>query len=324
MNDTHPFGLTGFSETLICVRNIADYLHTFVNIGGWQLIYQGETDESVLAAWQLPAGTRAKEVLIGYPGELSGRIRLVQFENVRQKVIRSNDQPWETGGIFDINIRIDDMAAVAPKMTAAHWQAQSDPVRLSFGPYTVNEWVPRFSDGTRLALIERISPPLTGWPDMRHFSRVFNSTQIVKDMPRAMHFYQNILGMKPVIHSKAPENSPGPNILSLPHQLADKTVRETCMLHPAGGAEGSVELIALEGMDGRDFSQNANLPDLGIIALTFHVSALDDFYEYLAGHDADIIMSPRHLVSAPYGVRYQMAVRAPDGAWLIFSENTKT
>ena len=53
-------------------------------------------------------------------------------------------------------------------------QATSDPLEFSFAQFRVREWIARGPDGVRYAFIERVEPPLEGWPNLvreRTFSR---------------------------------------------------------------------------------------------------------------------------------------------------------
>jgi hypothetical protein len=182
-------------------------------------------DETVLAAWGLGPGVTAQQVLLGNPGTERGFVRLVRFEGADQVQIRPNAQTWETGGILDFNVRVADMARKAGQVQAAGWIGHSDPVRFSFGPYTVVEWIPVGPDGVSLAMIERVAPPLEGWPALREFSRTFNSTQVVRDLDAALAFYGGVLGFQPYLEARSTTPSPGENVLGLPWEMAQQVNR---------------------------------------------------------------------------------------------------
>ena len=63
-----------------------------------------------IEAWGLPPTASARFALMANPGSETGFIRLIDFDGVEQVRIRSHDQPWETGGIFNNNMRVSDMA----------------------------------------------------------------------------------------------------------------------------------------------------------------------------------------------------------------------
>ncbi len=318
---TPAFKIHGFSEVVISVRSLDEYEATFHDIGGWHTRSKNPVLPQQLRAWGLPETLTAEEMLMAHPDSDTGFVRFVCFEGLAQTEIRANDQPWDSGGIFDINIRVENMAQVRDKMVDAQWQANTDPVLHHFGPFSVTEWVPRYSDGTRLALIERLAPPLEGWPNLKHFSRVFNSTFIVRDIQRSVHFFRDVLNMQEYIHTPSTELTAGPNVFGLPHNLSDTISHEIYILHPEKLNEGSVELIQLNGVTGRDLSANAHLPNLGVAMLRFPVENVEYLYQHLLDHQIPIVSKLQTLEVSPYGTTKRFIVSAPEGGWLEFFEN---
>jgi len=259
----------GWGEAVVSVSDIEQHLRFFTDIAGWEVLKRGETDSALLSLWSLPPTATARFALIRNPGSTTGYIRLLQFEGVEQTLIRSNTQPWDTGGIFDVNVRVVDLEKKQAQMQALGWQAVSDPVQFSFGPYVVKEWIVRGPDGLMFALIQRVKPTLTDWPNLKEFSRAFNSTQVVRDMDRALAFYRDVLGMKPYLEHRGASKEAGPNVLGLPHNLSTNIPRNIYILHPQGTNEGSVELLSFDGATGRDLADNAAPPNLGMLMLRF-------------------------------------------------------
>ncbi len=314
------FVTAGYQEVVFSVSDLADTVTTYQEVAGWQVLETGAVPRQLLDAYELAGEVRAQQVLLNNPGTERGYLRLMQFEGAEQQQIRSNAQTWETGGWFDVNARVVDMDAKFTQLQARGWQAGSDPVEFTFGPFVVKEWLARGHDGVVLALIERVAPPLTGWPHLTELSRFFNATQIVRDMQSALAFYRDVLGFKTYLEHHGASSKPGPNVLGLPHNLATEVDRHVYILHPQGSNEGSIELLSFDGLSGRDFSARAQPPNLGVLMLRFPVRDIKAFAGYLRTHKVAIAFDPIEIHLEPYGMVTLMGVRGPGGAWLEFFE----
>lgn len=313
-----PFVIDGWREIVASVSSLAAYEDFFTKVAGWEVRARVKTSAAQLVVWGLPAGASASEVLMGNPGTDTGFIRLVQFEGVAQQQIRSGTQSWDTGGIFDFNVRVADMQRKHVELLGRGWQATADPERFVFGPFEVTEWITRGPDGVSIAMIERHTPELEGWPGLREFSRTFNATQVVSDMPASLRFYRDTLGFQPYLEHRGVSEGDGANVLGLPHNLARELEREVWILHPQGINEGSVELLAFDGLDGRDVSARAIPPNLGLLMKRFSVSDVNALEKHLRSSGYDTEYSPTALTVEPYGEVAMLAVRAPNGSWLEF------
>ena len=310
----------GYQEAVFSVRDAASYANFFAEVGGWETLHEGSIAPELLRSWGLPEQARAIEIVVGNPGTARGYVRLVQFLGVEQLQIRSNAQSWDTGGFFDVNVRVLDMEAKFLALQGRNWQAASDPVQFGFGPFLVEEWLARGPDGIVLALIERIEPPLEGWPHLKQISRLFNATQVVSDFAAAKRFYLEQLGFEIYLENRGTSPEPGLNVLGMPHNLASQLPRTVVILHPDALNEGSVELLHFEGLRGADYSARAVPPNLGILMLRFPVTNLDAFAALVERENIEVAMRPMHVEIAPYGDARLMAVRGPDGVWLEFFE----
>ena len=309
---------SGYREAVFGVSDLEHYRAFFIDVAGWQVLAEGEVDARVLAAWGLPAGAGAREVVVGNPGTERGFVRLVEFAGVAQRQIRSNAQPWDTGGWFDVNTRVADMDVKFRAMQTLGWQGYSDPLQFGFGPFEVKEWLARGRDGIVIALIERLRPPLQGWPQLRELSRIFNATQIVPDMSAARRFYVDDLGFGVYLEHSGPSPEAGPNVLGLPHDLAASAPRDVLIVHPEGINEGSVELIAFDGVAGDDLSAHAVPPNLGILMLRFPVNDFDAFAAHVAKRRLDVATPATRVTLPPYGDVRLIGLRGPGGALLEF------
>jgi len=311
------YQIEGWRETLVSVRNFSDYDIFFDEVAQWELRDKGVVSKQQLKAWQLPESASATYRLYANKGAKSGFIRLLQFNGVEQRYIRQDSQSWDTGGIFDINVRVIDMEGVAEKLRALGWKARAPITRFVFGPYDVKEWIVASPDGLEIALISRISPTLEGWPNLKAISRTFNSTQVVRDFDQAIDFYHEVLGFKMVQQEHGYlSKEPGPNSLGFPYNVQTVNPRKVFIMSPSGKNEGSVEILKILGIDGADHSPHSNLPNLGIAALRFPVSNIAEFNQYLKKQQVDWV----HELQSVDG-RQSLIIKSPEGAWLEFHEN---
>lgn len=269
----------GYHELLIVTADRDKWTESFVPAAGWEVRESGAVDAGWLSLWGVE--TPAHYTVIGNPGTERGFLRLIEFDGTAGDFIRPNGQSWDTGGIFDFNMRVADMSATRRALMDAGWTGASEPVEFSFGPFVVKEWLPRGLDGVRLAVIERVQPPLEGWPNMKKFSRAFNATMIVADIENARRFWRDGLGFRSYLDHKASSKQAGPNVLGLPHNLATEIVRDVSIMHPYGENEGSIELLAFEGARGSDFSSRTDMPNRGLARLRFPAKGLAEVREYI-------------------------------------------
>lgn len=264
--------LEGFQEVVLVTKDRQAWVSTMEEAGGWETLGEGDVSQSWMALWGVEGN--AQYTLIGNPGTKRGFIRLIEFDTPAD-LIRPNDQTWDTGGLFDINLRVADMEAARSSLMKQGWSASSDPVSFTFGPFVVSEWIPRGPDSVRFAIIERIQPTLEGWPHLKKLSRVFNSTMVIENMAEGRRFWEGLLGFKTYLEHKGASKEEGPNVLGLPHNITTQVPREVVILHPDAKNEGSIELLTFEGATGRSFEARSGMPNRGLSRLRFPVSGLD-------------------------------------------------
>ncbi len=301
----------GYHEIVIVTADTSRWTGEFAPFAGWEVRESGDVDPGWLTLWGVDR--QARYTVIGNPGTERGFIRLVEFDGAPADFIRPNGQSWDTGGLFDFNMRVTDMEAARSALMNKGWAAPSDPVQFSFGPFVVQEWLPRGPDGVRIAVIERVAPPLEGWANLRKFSRAFNATMVVADIADARRFWREGLGFKSYIEHKAPSKEAGPNVLGIPHNLATEIVRDVSILHPDAKNEGSIELLAYEGATGADFSGKTDMPNRGIARLRFPVSGLEALWQKVSGLGYAVTDIAKELPMSGIGIVDVFVATAPGG-----------
>lgn len=309
----------GWREAVISVSNVDEMTAFFIEILGWEVRASGNIPRTQLKSWNLAETASATFSLVANPGSQTGFVRIVSFKGVDQRRIREHDQAWETGGIFNINLRVSNMADIRHKVTNAGWQGVAPPIRFAFGPFIVWEWIPRHKDGVRIAFVERVRPKLENWSGDKISSHLFNSTQIVSDLDRAMEFYSGMLGFKTYLETYGPSKEPSEHVLGLSREAMTSVNRDVKIVNPSGeNNEGSIELLEFRSYSGRDFSAYAKPPNLGNLMLRYPVPNVDVLIAYFENKRVNLEYAPTECEMAPYGNVKIIAIRAPDGAWLEF------
>lgn len=308
----------GFSEAGISTSNLDAWVDFLEQVGGYRKIWAGDSSESLKGLWGLTSQAVMRECLMGCPGTDAGYIRLYELDGIDQAEIRRDAFSWDSGGIFDLDIRVPRVMDYVDRLHALGWSDFSPQVDWPFGELQVREWLTTGPDAVVLALIQRLAPPLEGFDKLNGFSHVFNSSQIVADMDRALDFYRR-LGFQKVLHHEGPLGGRGGEVLGLQASEAPVTPIDLVIIHPQGTMAGSVELVAYKDREGRDLSGLAHPANLGLNLLRFPVGNLRTYALELEAEGIELtsggIVSTR---LEPFGETELLAVQTPDGAWLEF------
>lgn len=310
-----PFKMGGFTETVFIVSDLKAASTFYQQVAGWEVRHEGVPSAELKALWGLPQAAKAQQVLLANKGENKGFVRLIKLDGVEQKAQRAHSQAWDIGGIYDVNVRVVDMDKKQQEMEQAGWFSDTQPLQFTFGPFEVKEWIVKGPDGIAFALIQRLKPTLEGWPNLKEFSRVFNSTQVVKDIEVSRNFYEDVLGFQPYLEYRGASKGSGENVLGLPFNVAKTVERSVYILHPDKKNEGSVELLQFHGAEGQDLSKLSGPPNLGIATLRFPVDDLETLKKTLKSHNIAIEKQVR-MSLAPYGDVDIIALKTPDNTWI--------
>lgn len=309
----------GFEEAVGLVADCDASAARLSAATGYTTVHRGRAPAGALALLGLEGG--AEEALLAHPDAGRGAIRLIAPDGPARPPMRDGGQAWDTGGIFDVNMRaLRDIDALHAAFGAAGFVAPSPVVDWDFGPLAVREVVEKDADGLCIALMERVHPPLTGYEGISGpASWVFNSTQVVADFDAARAVFVEGLGWKPVQETQGPAGQgDGANCMGFPVGLAAGIDMRIGIYHPQGCMEGSVEIIAF-GCAGRDFSRAAP-PGRGWASLRLPVSDLDAMAARLAGAGCAVSevaafdWAPHGAVRAvcaltPWGARFELLQR---------------
>lgn len=312
-----------WSEAVVSVEDIGEAKQLFVEVGNWHVTHKGQVARAELDYWKLPANASAKFERICAPQVDTGCIRFVSFKGVEQRPIRLATRAWDTGGIYSIMVRSDNVPALFDAAIKLGWWAESEPIRFTFGQSDLRNVVLTGPHGINLAVYERISPPFTAFPVGR-ISQGFNSMRMVRNKPASRAFYEKLLGFSLVFDSGFEPADPAFSNFGIPYNYTPQIKRSAAALQPVSGETGRVELMQIEGFTGRDVSQHASPPNLGIISLRYRVDDLAAHRAKLEASSVPVAYSRDFVDVKGIGRINLLAVRDPDGNITEFYEYAPT
>ena len=309
--------LKGFQEAVLSVVNLETSISFYTEVFGWHLIYRGNGDEILKEMWNLPHDSIIQEAVLNNPGSRDGFLRLVSFKNVEQVQIRASTQTWDTGGIFDLNVRTKNIASFYNQIQKKGWHGYGDPLRYTFGEYEVTEVLLKTPEGATMAVMERHKPVLVGF-EFEKISRIFNSSIVTHDIEKSRDFYINKLGFKMFFQTSGDQRPHGPNILGIPPNINGDIHVPVDIYRPDIDNFGSIEVLEFKQLEGKDCAALAKPPNLGLLMLRFPVRDAESYAAELESGGVKV-NTPIHTVHIyPYGPSKVFSVRSPEGAWLEF------
>lgn len=307
-----------WTEAVVNVEDIAAATRLFRQAGGWTTRQRGAVSSAEVGYWKLSPTARGTYERLCAPGVATGCIRFVRWTGIAQRPIRRAARAWDTGGIYSIMVRSNNVPALYEQALKLGWWAESEPIRFTFGASDLRNVVLVGSHGLNLAVYERISPAFTAFPVGR-ISQAFNSMRMVRSKPASRDFYGTTLGFWMAFDSlKAPQQRARSNF-GIPYNYTTTAWRNAAALAPVEGETGRVEVMQIDGFEGSDLSEHVRPENLGIISVRFPVHGLAVLRRKLEANGVIIFYAGRIQVEGT-GITDIFAVREPDGAITEFYE----
>jgi catechol 2,3-dioxygenase-like lactoylglutathione lyase family enzyme len=320
-DDAVPVTTAPWQEAVVSVSDLDRSARFFMEIGGYDTKWRGAMHPTELAAWGLPAGAIGEVLVIGATGQDGGLVRLVRFDDAGRKVpTRPGARAWDTGCYFSLMVRMKDMPVIYDDAIALGWWTETPMAYLEFGASRLNIMVFRGPDGVQVQGYERLSPPLPdAIPAFDRMTAPFNIMQMVRDRDAAYAFFRDVLGFDTFFLGE-PTTSPTPEInpLGIPLSLTPTVPYRAGIVFPVPGEFGRMEMIEIMGIDGQDYADRCNAPNLGILAVRFQVRDVDEAKAMLEERDWPIHSPVVDATVQPYGPLQLFAVKTPDGANIQF------
>ncbi|WP_298308646.1 VOC family protein [uncultured Erythrobacter sp.] len=302
-----------WTEALVSVSEFGPATRLLRYAGGWRLVNSGEMDSSQLAYWRLDETASGEFELWCAPEADTGCIRFIRLSGVEQEPIRPAARAWDTGGIYSIMVRSDNIPALYDQALKLGWWAESPPIRFQFGTSDLRNVVLTGPHGIHLAVYERITPDFTAFPVGR-ISQGFNSMRMVRDRPVARDFYRDMLGFDILFDSDREPAEPAFSNFGIPFNYTPQIVRAAAALQPElPGETGRIEVMQITGFTGHDHSDKASLPNLGIISVRYPVRDFATYRESLKAKGIAFAYEAQDVVISGIGSVDLFAVRDPDG-----------
>lgn len=312
--------LHNLSEIVKSVGSIPREMAIWHDIFGWTVRYSGTLSAEQLQFWHVDAPTNGSEILCGFPGAEYGLLRLVKFENCKQTIIRSGAQIWETGGIFDFDLRVADMQTTYNALIDAGWYVFGESMELRIGNFVLNEALLFGPEAAGLALVDRIEPPLS--KETAHngiLGTIYLSVTVAKNIETTAYFLTETLGFAELERLTVKPETPSPTIFRLPWNLAPRVPVHLGGFSPTGTRETIIEVFQFEGLHGEDRSARAVPPNRGLLMYRFPVKGIDEYFAHVSARTL-VTTTLSKIDILPYGLVKAFAVCSPDGVWFEFFE----
>lgn len=303
----------GWQEAVVSASDLGRMQAALEEIAGWREIGRARTRPEMLRLWGLGPEARGEERLLANPGDPAGFVRLVKLSGAGPQVqIRSSAMPWDTGGIFSLMTRSYRLDEAFARAQALGLSAFNDPTDFDFGGVVLRNVVLRLPDGVNIAVYERRRPVLTGWDTAEKLSAPFNAMQMIADRDRTRDYWARVFGYTPFAQGAFLDSQPGPNNFALPQNLTTSVERRYAIMAMNRAEVGRVEAMQFAGLSGRDLTQRARFPNLGIAALRYPTRRLDAILA-AARTDGYPVAGPIKTLLAPYGPIRLAHLTSPDG-----------
>lgn len=314
------YSIKNIREILYSTGNMKKAVELFEGYGGWNRVGAYKTDSSVLADWDLDPQLNVDEVLIQSNHYEHGQLRIMKFNEIDQEYIRSSQQPWDTGGIMDINLRVHEVTENFEQLREMGWHGLSDPMLQVMGPFKLYDILMRGYDDVIIAFTHRLEPPMNLTAPINFPTHIYKTSLTVKNLEQSKSFFVDQLGCKVLTEYAVVKDKPQENMFGLPFNLADKVTCKAVILSIHGGTDTDFQIVEFDGVTGKDFSAKAIPPNRGFLMYRVEVNGLGNYLNYLKDKAVDIHkpLSKKHI--KPYGSVNSFSVLSPDGAWFEFFE----
>ena len=315
--EADAYGVAPWSEAVISVSDFEPATRLFREVGHWRLVRSGHLSRAELDYWKLSpraGGTFEKWCA---PQADTGCLRFVRFTGVEQQPIRPGARAWDTGGIFSIMVRSDNVPALYEEALAIGWWVESPPIRFQFGTSDLRNMVLKGPHGINIAVYERITPDFPHFPVGR-ISQGFNSMRMVKDWNASRDYWHEVMGFGILFSGDNEPAEPAYSNFSIPYNLTPDIKRAASALFPTAGETGRVEPMQIVGFEGHDHSAKAVAPNLGILSVRFPVRDLAGYRAKIAERGAEIVQEREGVEIDGIGTVTLFAVRSPNGSLAEF------
>jgi catechol 2,3-dioxygenase-like lactoylglutathione lyase family enzyme len=297
----------------------------FTQIGGYEILHRGAVDAREIEALGLAEGSSGEALVLGAPGSEDGFIRLLRFEGAGRKVpTRPGARAWDTGCIWSVMVRIKGMESVYDDAIALGWWTETPITYLEFGPSKLNVVVFKGPDGLQVQGYERLANPLPeGFPAFERVSQPFNIMQMTRDRAAAKRLMTDIFGFETFWYGDPyTDKEPTPMPLGIPTNLTTTIPYLAGIFYPVPMETGRMEYIEIDGLEGEDYADRCEAPNLGWLSVTYPVDSVEETRRTIARRGGEVAIPLHRTDYGPFGEARVFGIKAPDGATIFFAEGT--
>jgi catechol 2,3-dioxygenase-like lactoylglutathione lyase family enzyme len=337
------------AEIALCVRDAEAVADLYANVFEYECADRMTTYDRInagLAAfWNLDETVRVKQIVMKYHAAQNACVRLVEFQCLpaKQSMMRSGHNIWDTGGVFGLDVRVQDTAAMYETLIAQGFHGINEPLQYTIDKFTVFEALLKGHDEIGYGIIQRLRPPLPEPPARQQNDDAMEASVPnvssppilvlcpVVDLEESVRFFTEMLGFHKLMESTFVQNTqPAPSVLGLPHNLSHNVKTAITLVAPSippnGEREGVIELVQMHGVEGRDFTERCTPPHLGVMAIRYPVCGIEAYYAEVQARgvraDAPLMEISWENSFSTYTMQ-AFAVRSPSGIRIEFIEEYK-
>jgi hypothetical protein len=143
--------------------------------------------------------------------------------------------------------------------------------------------------------------------------------QMVVDRDVAYDFFTQVLGFDTFYKGKPyTAKTPTPTPIGIPLNLTTSVPYRAGIVYPVAGEFGRMEMIEVMGLDGFDYSDRCEAPNLGILAVRYPVEDIERAKATLLRRGGELSRDISRVVLGDLGEVALFSVKAPDGAIMQF------
>lgn len=316
------FKLKTILEVVYSVGDMEKVENFFCTYGGLNVVGTYQTDRTVLDFWDLNADVTATEKLIRFDSHEAGSLRLIKYHDIQQEYIRSSQNPWDIGGIMDINLRVPEVAQTFNDIRELGFHGLSDPLLQTMGPFKLYDILMKGYDDIIIAFTHRVQPPLELPEGYKIPSHVYNSSVTVKDLKEAQSFYVDTLGFELLNEYEVKKDAPIENMFNIPMNMIEEVTCKVNIFSLNGLRDVMFQVCEFEGIMGKDFTEKAVPPNRGFLLYRCEVEGIKSYYDEIIDKGVKIHKELQEINIAPYGKVLCFALISPNGVWWEFLEKT--
>jgi len=254
------------SQVVVGVSDMSAVRELWLRRFGLQAVAgRSGADPELASFWRLQADAIADQLLVRTPGVTAGWLHFVQFAKPGAPV-RAGAVPTDLCP-KNLDVNCADMPARHAELAAAGCRFRSAISDYEIGALRAREVQMPAHDDVNVVLIEVHDSPLT--LSARQFGAVTSFVTTVPDTAAEAQFYRSVLGLDELLQHRIT----GPaieQVVGLPSRAA----LDMRLLGDARQPYGRVELIAYEGLAGRNLYPLAKPPAVGVLGCRFRVHDL--------------------------------------------------